>query len=464
MSDGGSTLSFARDRVTALLDRLEGMAAGDARAKVPISPLHDELDAIGFGINVLADELRWVSARAAETERRATEELRASKEKAERANESKTVFLRTASHEIRAPIAAILGITDMLAIGGLTDDDQADLVERLRANCRALLSLVGNVLDLSRLEADKLTLTLEPVSPLELIREVVSSLEPEARKRRLDVRVEHEGAAAVVVETDRLRLRQILVNLVANALKFTAQGQVCVSLAAAQREGNTELAIDVSDTGIGIDPDRVPSLFEPFGQVSASFTRNHGGSGLGLALSRRLAEQLGGALTLLHSEPGRGSTFRLALTAPIVELTPAAISLARRERPNGVLHGVRVLLAEDHADLRLAIGRVLQLEGATIDFARDGSEAVSMVRGGGFDVVLMDVNMPVVNGLDATRALRVEGCQLPIVALSADASAESRTESIDAGCSSFLSKPFDADDLVASIRFLRSGGKDTARQ
>lgn len=459
MNGLGSTLCFERERVADLLDRLERMATGDTAAKALLSSVHDELDAIAYGINVLADELRWTNARVAERERREKEDLRASRDRAERANESKSVFLRTASHEIRAPIAAILGITDLLTIGGLSEADQADLIDRLRTNGRALLSLVGSVLDLSRIEADKLRLIPEAVSPLELAREVVSSLEADARKRGLDLRVEHDDTATVVIETDRLRVRQILVNLVANALKFTTHGEVCVSVRTAPQGGGTELTIDVADTGIGIEPDERQYIFEPFGQADSS--RRSDGSGLGLALSLRLAHQLGGELLLVNSEPGRGSTFRFTLVAPRCVMASSTTAVRGPGRSvRRALEGLHVLLAEDHDDLRLAIGRVLRVEGARIESARDGSQALSLVRGGGFDVVLMDVNMPKLDGLEATRLLRAEGCQVPIIALSADASAESRTDSIDAGCSGFLSKPFDADDLVASIRFLRRGEID----
>src|SRR4030095_2832913 len=163
-SDSPSHIPFERERVEELLHRLEAMVAGDESQQVPLSPIHDELDAIAFGINALADELRYANARVTEAERRLAADLRLSRDRAERANESKTIFLRTASHEIRTPIAAILGIADLLAIGGLSEDATAPLVARRRANSRALLSLVGNVLDLSRLDADKLASRVEPVS------------------------------------------------------------------------------------------------------------------------------------------------------------------------------------------------------------------------------------------------------------------------------------------------------------
>ena len=459
MTDGEDALVFERDRVSSLLEQLEAMAAGGVEAKLPLSPSRDELDAIAHGINALADELRWTSARAAEAEWRTAEELLRAKEQAERANEAKSIFLRTASHEIRTPIAAILGIADLLALGALADDDRADLVDRLRANSRALLLLVGNVLDLSRLEADKIELTFEPVSLNDLVRDVVHSLESDARKKRLYLRVEADAAAAFIIETDRLRLRQILVNVVANAVKFTARGGVVVSLHEERADDERRVVIDVTDTGIGVDPSQRDHLFEPFGQADPSIARAHGGYGLGLALSSRLAEQLGGSLALLASEPGKGSTFRLALDLAVVAAAHAAAH-AKTDRlmdhpARRVLDGVRVLLADDNADLQLAIGRSLKIDGASISYASNGREAVEMAQSGTFDVVLMDILMPQMNGLQAVRALRADGCRIPIIAISADASPETRSASIDAGCNAYLCKPFEPNDLTASIRFAR---------
>ena len=461
MSDGGK-LEFERDRMQALLERLERMASGDAETQLPLSPAGDELDAIAHAINVLADELRWTNARMSEAERRrATEALRA-QERAERASEAKSVFLRTASHEIRTPIAAILGIADVLAHGGSSEEDHFDLIERLRANSRSLLSLVGNVLDLSRLDADKIALTLEPISVLELVRDVVRSLEGDARRKGIAMNIESEIDLGLTIESDRMRLRQILVNVVANAVKFTTRGAIIVSVRAGPPGDTRRVTIDVTDSGIGIDVAQRQVLFEPFGQADPSIARTHGGTGLGLALSSRLAQQLGGNLSLKWSEPGKGSTFRLNLSrtrvlgAPTVLLESAA-SHDRAPQPRGVLDGVRILLADDNQDLQLAIGRSLRLDGASITYASNGDQAVEMARSAAFDVILMDVLMPVMNGLQATRILRGEGYRVPIIAISADASPETRAAAIDAGCNAHLTKPFEPSDLTTSIRFVRRG-------
>jgi signal transduction histidine kinase/ActR/RegA family two-component response regulator len=446
--DSRPTTVFDPARVTALLERLERMAAGDGTEMIPLSSSRDELDAIAHGINVLADELRWANARA---------------------SEAKTVFLRTASHEIRTPIASILGIVDLLDRDRVGDAEHADLVGRLRANCRALLSLVANVLDLSRIEADKIALTFEPVSPLELVQEVVRSLEQDARAKGVAIRIQFEMGSAMTISTDRLRLRQILVNVVANAVKFTAppHGEILITLGIHHAADRERLTIEVADTGIGIAPHQTAGLFEPFGQADA-VARVHGGTGLGLALSRRLAEQLGGSLVLVSSEVGRGTTFRITIDAHVAVITdgnrasPADSDRARAGAPAALI-GLQILLAEDNSDLRLAIGRALELEGAKLEYAVNGHEAVEATARSRFDVILMDLLMPVMNGLDATRALRAAGSRVPVVAISADATPGARTAAIDAGCNAFLCKPFDSGDLVAAIRFLRPGTESSSQ-
>ncbi len=449
MNDSRPTTVFDPGRVAALVERLERMAAGDESEMIPLSSSRDDLDAIAHGINVLADELRWTNARA---------------------SEAKNVFLRTASHEIRTPIASILGIVDLLDRDRLSDTDRTDLVARLRANCRALLSLVANVLDLSRIEADKIAFTFEPVSPLELVQDVVQSLEPEARAKGIVVRIQFEtgGGSSTMISTDRMRLRQILVNVMANAVKFTPRGEIRISLGIHRAAGRERLTVDVADTGIGIPSEQIAVLFQPFGQADV-VSRAHGGTGLGLALSRRLAEQLGGSLVLVSSEVGRGTTFRISIDAHDTGVADShRASSPDSDRAAGELHGVsaliglQILLAEDNADLRMAIGRVLALEGAALAQAANGREAVETAQRSKLDVIVMDLIMPVMSGLEATRVLRAAGSRVPIIAISADATPRTRTAAVDAGCNAFLCKPFDSGDLVAAIRFLHPAAESSS--
>ena len=438
-------LEFSSDRIFEFLRVLEVMAAGDTSKRLTISAERDQLDAIAHCINVLVSELGWATARVLEVQ----EERTAS---AERASASKSIFLRNMSHEIRTPIAAMLGFVDLLTASDRDGQDRPDLLRRLQANGLAVMSLLDDLLDLAKLDARKIVLTPEPVLVIDLVREVLASHEIDGRAKGLQMRVDAANEALGTLVTDRFRLRQILVNLVSNAVKFTEAGTVVVSLRATQALDEGYWTIDVTDTGIGITADQRTHLFEPFEQANASIARTYGGNGLGLALSRRVADQLGGALVLLHSAPGEGSTFRLTLRPLKAELPRE--SPAGREAPvrsKSTIAGMRILLAEDHRDLHYALRESLERAGATVESAHDGREAVAKTMAAVFDVVLMDLRMPNMDGIQATRALRKQGCRLPVIALTADPATLRRAEALDAGCDACLSKPFKIDDLITSI-------------
>jgi signal transduction histidine kinase/ActR/RegA family two-component response regulator len=447
-------LGFERDRVAALLKTLEIMAAGHVDMRLPISTRHDALDAIAHGINVLVGELAWAGARAKEAQDETAAVLRAAVADAERANAAKSVFLSNITHEIRTPIAAMLGFADLLE-SDLSPEARADLVRRLRANGKAVLSVLGNLLDLARLDAHKIELIAEEVSVVDVVCEVLASVEIEANAKGLGVRAEFPRGAASTMRSDPYRLRQILVNLLANALKFTSTGGIFVSVHLIPATDGDQWAIDVADTGIGIASERHQHVFELFEQADPSIGRNYGGVGLGLALSRRMAEHLGGSLVLLRSVPGEGTTFRLTLKSLPLTVDPRsqAKTLPSLQETNAI-DGLRVLLAEDHADIRLAVQMLLEQAGASVELADDGREAVTKALADTFDVVLMDLRMPHLNGLDAARLLRAQGSNVPIVALTADPAMVHRAAAIDGGCDECLSKPFLARDLVASIRAL----------
>lgn len=442
-----SRLSLAVERVSALLDVLERMAAGDLDARLPLSDRHDELDAIAHGINVLAGELRYATTQALASQQARESELREALAAAERANASKNVFLRNVSHEIRTPIAAMIGIADLLGSDVASAADRSELIHRLQANGRAVLTLLGDLLDLARLDANRLVLAPESISVFDLVREVLASVEPETRRKGIDVRVElHDALSAV--RTDRMRLRQILVNLVTNAVKFTDGGRIVVSIRADHAEDRW--TVDIIDTGIGIPRDRHEQLFKPFEQADPLVSGTYGGIGLGLALSRRLAEQLGGTVALVKSDPGVGSTFRLTFRA--LADAPTETTIEALDPGEGV-RDLRILLAEDHRDIRAAVGRLLEHEGAIVSCVEDGADAVAagLRAEPAFDVILMDMRMPRMNGLDATRALRRGGVATRIIALTADATDAGRRDALAAGCDACLAKPFTLKDLVAVI-------------
>ncbi len=445
MTESRPPLEFSSERIFEFLRVLEVMAAGDTSKRLMISAEHDQLDAIAHCINVLVSELGWATARVLEVQ----EERAAS---AERASASKSIFLRNMSHEIRTPIAAMLGFVELLTATDRAGQDRPDLLHRLQANGLAVMSLLDDLLDLAKLDARKIVLTPEPVPVIELVREVLASLEFDGRAKGLQMRVDATNEALGPLVTDRFRLRQILVNLVGNAVKFTETGSVAVSLRATQALDEGYWTIDVVDTGIGITAEQQARLFEPFEQANASIARTYGGNGLGLALSRRVADQLGGALVLLHSAPGEGSTFRLTLR-PLKAASPREFSPGRdaSARPPSTVAGMRILLAEDHRDLHYALRESLERAGATVESAHDGREAVTKTMASVFDVVLMDLRMPNMDGIQATRALRKQGCTLPVIALTADPATLRRAEALDAGCDACLSKPFTIDDLITSI-------------
>lgn len=439
------SVQFGGDRMAEMLSVLERMAAGETSLRLPISDRRDELDALAHGINVLVGELAWATARAVEAhQQRALV--------AEQANASKTIFFRNMSHEIRTPITAMLGFADLLASHD-PHQNRPELLRRLQANALAVLALLDDVLDLAKLDAHRVVLSPEPVSVLELVHDVFSSVGADGQTKSLDMRVDAGHGTLGTIRTDRYRLRQILINLVANAVKFTGAGRVVVTLSVAYDLPGEPWTVDVSDTGIGIPADRQPYLFEPFEQVSDAVVRVYGGNGLGLALSRRLAEQLGGSLDLLRSTPDEGTTFRLILR-PLPESQKEEAD--RRDELSSqsdlVPDGLRILLAEDHRDLHFAMRQMLEQLGVIVDSAHDGRDAVAKALSKDFDAVLMDLRMPGLDGLQATRELRRRGYTVPIVALTADPAAVRRAEALDAGCDACFSKPFKIEDVLASIR------------
>jgi signal transduction histidine kinase/ActR/RegA family two-component response regulator len=447
-------LTFTKDRVDEMMRILELMAAGDTNSRLTISDHHDELDAIAHAVNVLAGELGWTAARMLEAQ-----DARAAA--AERADAAKTVFIRNMSHEIRTPIAAMISFADLL-LSADAARARPDFLQRLKANGKAVVSLLDDLLDLAKLDADRVVLNPEPVLLVDLVGDVLASVEVDSRAKGLEMRVERSGDRLGAIVSDRFRLRQILVNLVGNAVKFTKAGGVTVIVQTTRAADGAQCTIDVVDTGIGIAPNHQARLFEPFEQADVRISRTYGGSGLGLSLSRRLAHRLGGQLELLRSGPGEGSTFRLSLTS-LPELTTVGAdgADARPDEAAAGLAGLRILLAEDHRDLHTALREKLEQAGATVSSAYNGRDAVEQAQAAAFDAVLMDLRMPHVDGLQATRELRRKGYAAPILALTADPAALWRASALEAGCDDCLSKPFMIDHLFASIlnarpRFRRS--------
>ncbi len=399
------------------------------------------------------------------------EALRAAKDEAEAANRSKSEFLANVSHEIRTPMTAILGFADLLADPRLPGDTRKRHVATIQKNGRTLLRLINDILDLSKIEAGRIDIKNGPVALPVVVDDVLSVVLPELQRKELWLRVAYDSSLPSVIQTDAVRLRQILVNLVGNAVKFTEQGSVTItSRSTAASGGGRTVEITVADTGIGIGRDRIGEIFEPFTQIDSSDTRRFGGTGLGLAVSRRLARMLGGDIEV-QSEPGVGSVFHLTLqAADSGEDVPwpsdldandwaplsAAAERSDREKPVPVLRG-RLLLAEDVPDIQRLVACALANTGLELDVASNGREACEMVlraerQRRPYDLILMDMQMPEMNGYEAAARLRRQGWRGAIVALTAHAMNGDEDRCRVAGCDDYLPKPVQFEHLLDCVR------------
>ena len=386
------------------------------------------------------------------------EELKESRLAAEAASQTKSSFLANMSHEIRTPMTAVLGFTEVLRDPDLTEEEKRDAIDRIDTSGRSLLRIIDDVLDISKIEAGKLAIHKSRYSPLAMASDVVSMLRLSAEQKGVQLRIKSVGEIPSSVHCDPARFRQILMNLVGNAVKFTSNGEVTITF---RSEGSSTLIVQVRDTGIGIAESDQSKLFQPFAQADESISRKFGGTGLGLLLSRRLAEQLGGSLELVESHPGRGSCFEVKVYG-----APFEYGESNHEKPvsrttdfieNLPLEGVSVLLAEDVADNQVLMKRYLVSAGAEVHLVSDGAQAMKEATGRKFDLILMDIQMPKVDGIQATRQLRKLGYPGIIVALTAHAMPEEVKRSLDAGFDAHLTKPITRDKLVSEVHSLVGG-------
>jgi signal transduction histidine kinase/HPt (histidine-containing phosphotransfer) domain-containing protein len=385
-------------------------------------------------------------AQVADREATATE-LAAARDLAMAASESKSDFLATMSHEIRTPLNGVIGLNDLLLRTDL-DDHQRQLAEAMQGASRTLLVLISDILDFSKIEAGGLELEAVDFRPAVVVNATSELFGPIAASKGIDLDVEIEPGVPEWLEGDPSRFGQVLSNLVANAVKFTHEGGVHIKVSATVSDGPVTLRVAVRDTGIGMDAEQRGRIFQPFRQADASTTRTFGGTGLGLAIAQRLASALGGRIGVA-SEPGQGSTFwftsRFCLPAVVKDATLRTPSRSADDRPGG-----HVLVVEDNEVNQLVAVGMLDVLGYTCEVVDDGAAGASRAAGGGFDAVLMDLQMPRLDGYAATRLIRQaegSGPHVPIIALTASVTTGEHERCLAAGMTGFLAKPIDVDSL-----------------
>jgi PAS domain S-box-containing protein len=378
------------------------------------------------------------------------------------ANTAKTHFLANMSHEIRTPLNAILGFAELILNPEQTIEDRNSSVTTIRRSGQQLLKIIDEILDISKVEAGRLEIENIEVKTPQMLSQLKSLLNVQAQSKNLHLAFDFKTAIPEIIYTDPTRLRQILLNVIGNGIKFTNKGEVLISVSWSPSglENQGLLSFKVSDTGVGIDSGQSERLFQPFMQIDSSTTRRFGGTGLGLALSRQLAQAMGGNVTLEESQPQKGSIFlceirtekkpNCQLISNLVD-APAEVPKPFNAKDGKILQGVKILVVDDAPDNQILISRFLKSAGAEVDLAANGLEGVKMALAGDHKIVLMDIQMPQLDGYEATLNLRNHGYKTPIIALTAHAFKEERDRCLKVGCTDHLTKPVDRRNLIEQV-------------
>ncbi|MGE0764309.1 MAG: response regulator [Bdellovibrionales bacterium] len=440
------TVSFSRNLSSSLreLNQITGrISAGDFGQKAKVAS-QDELGQLAKAINQMSETL----SSSLNEQRRA-----------ELANQTKSQFLANMSHEIRTPVCAIVGFVDLLKDPELSVSEQQNYIDVIRRTGAALTKIVDDILDLSKVEAGYFDIEKASFSLESLLRDVESIVLRKCMEKSIILNIRKLGHVPDYIYTDSMRLRQILLNILGNATKFTENGYINLTY---QVSGDC-LIFDVEDSGIGIDADKSALLFKPFSQVDSSSTRRHDGTGLGLVLSRRLARLLDGDVVLVRSRIAEGSLFRIKIGFEVAEATPLSTRAISRDS-KGVLTGRHVLVVDDNEDNRFLLSRLLSKQGVLVSEAKNGLEGLEKVLRQKFDAIILDIQMPLMDGYEVAKRLRESGLNLPIIALTAHAMKEDRTKCMQAGCNAYLTKPIQIDALVRCLIEQISGEHESRDQ
>lgn len=462
-------LAIGRFTVTLMAKPLENLAAGMKRVqngrleKINVSRTGDEIQFVGEVFNetiqALKERDRQIEEHREMLEARIqqrTDALREAMERALAASQAKSEFLANMSHELRTPMNGILGMLDVVLEGSLHGEQREEL-ETAQRCAHSLLALLNDILDLSKIESGKMGLERIPFQLKSAVNEAIKTHQARARQKRVELTAELSPDLADTVYGDPMRLRQVLGNLLSNAIKFTENGYVKVSLRSVSdgKDGKTEFDLIVEDTGVGIPADKLEKIFDKFTQADGSITRRFGGTGLGLTITRRLVEMFGGRIWVESTE-GKGSTFFVRLQ---LEVALKSKHVEANQQASGGEHvsldgrSPQILLVEDNAVNQKVVLAILSKRGFHVEIASNGLEALLAVQKSVFDLVLMDVQMPYMDGIEATRKIREElgFRQLPIIAMTAHAMTGDRERCITAGMNDYVSKPVNPATLVHTI-------------
>ena len=378
--------------------------------------------------------------------------LMAAKEKAEKLAKTKSQFLANMSHEIRTPMNAIIGFSDLALFDEMPTKTHT-YVQDINTAANHLMTILNDILDLSRLEAGRLSIIPAPFHLDDLLTSIHNLFLKAAQAKSLVLNLDIEKTIPDTLIGDSIRLRQVLINLLGNAIKFTKQGEVTLRITLQQLStSEAQLLFSIIDTGIGIDAEQQDKLFQPFSQVDDGFSRNFEGTGLGLVISQELVQLMGGNITLV-STPGLGSCFSFQLRLPLLSLSTIDTFKPTLEMQAAELNGIKILVAEDDAFNQKIINEVIKRYGASVTLADNGLEALAALEQGSFDIVLMDLHMPAMDGYEATLEIRKipRYAQLPVIAFSASVTDEDRQHCIDAGMNDFAGKPINKKELLATL-------------